>query len=89
MKRSMELRGTHDHVHAHKQTAASEPSSDDTIHPAPSGNSLLIPLFLHTTKGSFAITTLPSRVAFERQFLGNLQLPKMMHNVLLERTIQP
>lgn len=53
----------------------------------PGGNSLFIPFLLHT-KYTFTITAPPSRVASERHLLCNLQLPKMMHNVPLERTIR-
>lgn len=53
----------------------------------PGGSSLLIPFLLHI-KYTFTITTLPSRVASERHLLCNLQLPKMMHNVPLERTVR-
>lgn len=52
--------------------AASEPHLDDIIWSL--AETLLF--LLHT----FTIATLPGRVAFERQLLGNLQLPKILHH---------
>lgn len=53
----------------------------------PRGSSLLFLFLLHTMKCAFDITTLPGRAAFERRFLGNLQLPKMMHRAPQEGTV--
>lgn len=70
----------------HKQTAAPEASFrwHDSVS---SGNSLFFLFLLHTMKYTFAITTLPGRVAFERHLLCNLELPKMTHNAPLEETL--
>lgn len=59
----------------------SSPAASFSRHDSvPRGNSLLFLFLLHTMKCAFDITTLPGRAAFERRFLGNLQLPKMMHS---------
>lgn len=66
-------------LRTHKQTASFR--CYDSV---PTGNCLLFLFLLHAVKCTFAITTLPGRVSFKKQLLGNLQLPKMIYKAPLK-----